>query len=76
MLIDPEQNIGKVRFRGNEHPIQGERLKVWSSTDYGYRLAGRLEVFAVYNQTALVRPLGNLELATLSPGTLVVRSDD
>lgn len=76
MVVDPEQNIAKVRFRGAERPMRGERLKVWSSTDYGYRLAGKLEVFAVYGQTALVRPLSNLELATLSPGTMVVRSQD
>lgn len=73
MVVDPNQNIAKVQFR---NPIQGEHLKVWSSTDYGYRLDGRLEVFAVRGQVALVRPLGDLELAKLKPGTLVARSAD
>ncbi|MBI2479454.1 MAG: hypothetical protein HYV60_12720, partial [Planctomycetia bacterium] len=73
MVVDAKQNIARVSFRD---PIQGEHLNVWTSTDYGYRFAGSLEVFAVNGQTALVRPVGDLKLAKLSPGTLVARSDD
>ena len=73
MIVDPDQNIAKVHFRS---PIKGEQLKVWSSTANGYRLDGRLEVFAVSGDVALVRPLGNLELASLRRGTLVARSSD
>jgi hypothetical protein len=73
MVVDAQQNIARVSFRD---PIQGEHLNVWTATDYGYRFTGSLEVFAVHGQTALVRPIGDLELARLSPGTLVARSQD
>ncbi|MCB9872663.1 MAG: hypothetical protein H6821_00665 [Planctomycetaceae bacterium] len=73
MVVDPKQNIARVSFR---EPIEGERLNVWTSTDYGYRFTGALVVFAVQGETALVRPVGDFELAELSPGTLVARSQD
>ena len=73
MVVDPDQNIAKVHLTA---ATRGEHLKVWSATEYGYRFSGRLEVFAVSGDLALVRPLGNLDLSQLSRGTLVARAAD
>lgn len=73
ILVDREQNIAKVQFRNNDRPMHGELLNVWHPTDFGSQLVGKLQVYAVNGQTALVRPLNDLDLAALTPGTVVVR---
>lgn len=76
MLIDPEQNIAQVRFSGRNAPRIGERLRVFRPTAYGFKLAGELEVFQASSDAALVRPIDNLELATIGEGSMVVRADE